>query len=227
MIKGRLESEETAAFFQKVYGWMCFALLLSALAAYLVVSSEALFNIILGTPYLIFILIILELVVVVWISGWIQKMSATLAKVLFILYALLTGITLSVIFLVYTIESISLTFLATAGMFGIMSFYGFVTKRDLTNWGAVLFMGLIGIILASVVNLFLGNSNLDIAISIIGVIIFTGLTAYDVQKIKEHNIIGNDGTDEDTKESILGALRLYLDFINLFLQLLKFMGKRR
>ena len=131
------------------------------------------------------------------------------------------------VFLAYTAASITSTFLVTAGTFGAMSFYGYTTRRDLTSWGSFFFMGLIGIIIASVVNIFLQRSLMYWVIAYVGVLIFVGLTAYDTQKIKEMNILGNEGTDEDTKEAIRGALTLYLDFINLFLMLLRIMGDRR
>ena len=130
-------------------------------------------------------------------------------------------------FVVYTAASITSTFLVTAGTFGAMSFYGYTTKKDLTSWGSFLFMGLIGIIIASLVNIFLQSPMMHWIITYAGVLIFVGLTAYDTQKIKEMNILGNEGTDEDTKEAIRGALTLYLDFINLFLMLLRIMGDRR
>jgi hypothetical protein len=145
----------------------------------------------------------------------------------FVLYATLTGITFSAIFLMYTESSIASTFLVTAGTFAAMSFYGYTTKKDLTSWGSFLFMGLMGIIIASVVNMFLQSSAMYWVITYAGVLIFVGLTAYDTQKIKEMNILGNEGTEEDTKEAIRGALSLYLDFINLFLMLLRIMGTRR
>ena len=156
-----------------------------------------------------------------------MQMSASQAMAVFFLYAGLNGITLAPLFLLYTTASLASTFFVTAGMFGAMSFYGYTTKKDLTSWGSFLFMGLIGIIIASVVNIFLQNSMLYWVISYAGVLIFIGLTAYDTQKIKEMNILGNEGTEEDTKEAIRGALKLYLDFINLFIMLLRIMGTRR
>ena len=181
---------------------------------------------ILGTA-LFYVLMVVELALVFGLALLINRIPATLAILMFLVYSFFTGLTLSVIFLVYTIESIGLTFFVAAAMFGIMSVYGYVTKADLTKMGQILFMALIGIILASLANFFLKSGPLDYIISIIGVIVFTGLTAYDTQKIRETNVIGNEGTEEDTKESVMGALRLYLDFINLFLSLLRLMGKKR
>jgi FtsH-binding integral membrane protein len=168
-----------------------------------------------------------QLGLVVYLSGWIQNMSASKAMGIFILYSGLTGLTFSFIFLAYTMSSIASTFMVTAGTFAAMSIYGYTTKKDLTSWGSFLFMGLIGIIIASVVNIFLGSETIYWLVTYAGVLIFVGLTAYDTQKIKEMNILGNEGTEEDTKEAISGALRLYLDFINLFLMLLRIMGDRR
>lgn len=218
--------EETNRFFQKVYAWMFFGLIISGITAYWIASDIALQKLILFSN-LFYGILIGELVLVFGLVWLIKKIPAKIAIIMFLVYCFMTGLTLSVIFLVYTIESIGLTFFIAATMFGIMSAYGYFTKRDLTQIGQVLIMGLIGLVIASIANLFLGNSMLDYILSFIGVIIFTGLTAYDTQKIRNANIIGNEGTPEDTKESIMGALTLYLDFINLFLKLLRLMGKRR
>ena len=156
-----------------------------------------------------------------------MQMSAAQATGVFMLYSALTGVTLSFVFLAYTAASLTSTFLVTAGTFGAMSFYGYTTKRDLTAMGSFLFMGLIGIIIASLVNFFLQSPMVYWLVTYAGVLIFVGLTAYDTQKIKEMNILGNEGTEEDTKEAVRGALTLYLDFINLFLMLLRVMGNRR
>lgn len=226
MISAHAAAEETRRFFVKVYAWMFIGLGISAATAYFAATEPAIYTIILGTG-LFYVLMIVELGLVFGLALLIKRIPATLAIIMFLAYSFFTGLTLSVIFLVYTIESIGLTFFIAAAMFGIMSVYGYVTKTDLTKIGQILFMALIGIILASVVNFFLKSGPLDYIISIIGVIVFTGLTAYDTQKIRETNVIGNEGTEEDTKESVIGALRLYLDFINLFLSLLRLMGKRR
>jgi len=154
-------------------------------------------------------------------------MRARSAAILFFSYALLNGLTFSFIFLAYTGSSIASTFVVAAGTFGAMTLYGAATKKDLTSWGSFLYMGLIGIVIAFVVNIFLQSSAIQWIASAIGVLVFTGLTAYDTQKILRMNILGNEGTEEDTKEAIRGALTLYLDFINLFLMLLHFMGNRR
>jgi FtsH-binding integral membrane protein len=145
----------------------------------------------------------------------------------FVGYSALTGLTLSVIFLVYTAESLATTFFVTAGTFGLMSAYGYVTKRDLTGLGSFLMMGLIGMVLASVVNMFFNNSTVYWITTYIGILIFVGLTAYDTQKIKQMSALGLEGGEMEQKGAIMGALRLYLDFINLFLLLLRLMGNRK
>ncbi len=218
---------ETMSFLQKVYAWMFLGLSISGLTAFIVAQNPVFYQAIIFNNVLFYSLLISELAIVLSISAFIRKLSALSATLIFILYCFITGLTLSLIFLLFTLDSIVMVFFIAAGMFGVMSVYGFLTKRDLTDAGRLLTMGLIGIILATVVNLFLQNSVVDYIVSISGVVVFTGLTAYDVQKIKETNIIGNEGTPEDHKESIMGALRLYLDFINLFFDLLKLFGKRR
>jgi FtsH-binding integral membrane protein len=169
----------------------------------------------------------MEFVLVAYLVGWIKKMTSLTATFIFILYSILNGFTLSIIFLVYTTDSIASTFFITAGTFAVMSIYGYFTKSDLTKLGNLLFMGLIGLIFASVFNMYCQNETLYWIETYAGILIFTGLIAYDTQKIKKLNIIGNEGTDEDKKEAIIGALTLYLDFINLFLRLLRIFGRRK
>ena len=219
--------DETRRFFQKVYAWMFLGLMISAATAYFVSATPSLYMVILGNRIVFFGIVIAELVLVFALVSTINRISAMTAVFLFLFYCFLTGLTLSVIFLVYQIKSIGLTFVLSSSIFLIMSIYGFFTKTDLTRIGQVLFMGLIGIIIASIVNFFLRSQFLDYIVSFAGVIIFTGLTAYDTQKIRKQNIIGNEGTPEDLKESIIGALTLYLDFVNLFLFLLRLLGKRK
>ena len=206
---------------------MFLGLIISGITAYWVASDPSLYKFILLNEGIFYSLLIGELALVFGLVWLMKRISANIAIFMFLLYCFMTGLTLSVIFLVFTIESIGLAFFITACMFGIMSIYGYFTKTDLTQIGQVLIMGLFGIIIAGLVNLFLRNTLIDYIVSFIGVIIFTGLTAYDTQKIKKINIIGNEGTPEDTKESIMGALELYLDFVNLFLSLLRLLGKRR
>ena len=208
---------------RKVYAWMGAGLAITAFMALITLSSPAILNAVLGNKLIFYGLIIGELALVFTLSGAINRLSAATATLIFIAYATLNGITLSVVFLAYTANSITSTLVITAGMFGAMSIYGSMTKRDLTSWGSFLFMGLIGVVIASVVNIFVGSSAVSWVVSGIGVILFTGLTAYDTWKIKEMAAQGTEGR----KPAIIGALTLYLDFINLFLMLLRFTGNRR
>jgi len=218
---------EQARFITKVFGWMSVALAVTGAMAMYTATSETLLSFVFGSKITFFGLIILELVLVGFLSARIRRMNATTATAIFIGYSLLNGLTLSSIFLLYTSSSIASTFFITAGTFAVFALVGYTTKTDLTRLGSLLFMAVIGIIIASVVNMFLGSSQLDYIISFVGVLVFTGLVAYDTQKIKEMNIIGNEGTDEDRKEAIMGALTLYLDFINLFIFLLRLFGDRK
>ncbi len=208
---------------RQVYAWMGAGLALTSLLALVTVSSPALLNAVVGNRLLFYGLILGELGLVFVLSGAIARLSATAATLLFLGYSALNGVTLSVIFLVYTADSIASTFVITAGMFGAMSAYGYLTRRDITSWGSFLFMGLIGVVIASLVNIFLHSTAVSWVVSAIGVIVFTGLTAYDTWKIKALATQGVGGR----KPAILGALTLYLDFINLFLMLLRFAGDRR
>ncbi|MDD9953991.1 MAG: Bax inhibitor-1/YccA family protein [Candidatus Woesearchaeota archaeon] len=218
---------ENARFFQKVYWWMFLGMFVSGGLAWYTANNAVLVNAIFANSWRFFALIIGEVALVFILASQIKKLSASVAKLMFLGYAALNGLTLAVIFLVYTTESIIQVFVITGVMFGVMACYGYFTKKDLSSWGSILFMGLIGLLIAMVVNLFLQSGMFSFIISCIAVVIFTALTAYDVQKIKKMNIIGNEGTDEDTKEAIMGALQLYLDFINLFLHLLRLLGNRK
>ena len=211
----------------KVYGWMGAALVLTGLMAAYTASSEYLLEMLFSSRLTFYALILLEFGAVAFITSMINRITASTATILFIAYALLNGLTFSVIFLVYTAESISSTFFVTAGTFGFMSIYGYMTKTDLTKLGNILFMALIGLIIASLVNFFMKSEMLYWITTCAGVLIFTGLTAYDTQKVKNMKTIGTEGTDLERKESILGALTLYLDFINLFLYLLRLFGRRK
>ena len=217
------------AFIRSVYNWMAIGLALTGGVAFYVVNSPSIMQLIFGNRLIFFGLIIAELALVFSISARVHKMQASTATALFVLYASLNGATLSVIFLAYTKSSIASTFFICAGTFVACSIYGWTTKRDLTSFGGFLFMGLIGIIIASVVNIFLKSSAMYMIISYIGVFVFVGLTAYDTQKIK--NMALTQPADLEAgavrKGAILGALSLYLDFINLFLMLLRIFGSRR
>ena len=216
-------------FIRSVYNWMGIGLGLTGLIAFYVSSSESFMRLLYGNRILFFALIIGQLALVFTLSARVQKMQASTATGLFLLYAALNGVILSFIFIVYTRSSITSTFFVCAATFVACSFYGMTTKRDLTSFGGFLAMGLIGIIIASVVNMFIRSSGMSMIISYIGVLVFVGLTAYDTQKLKQMALTQPEGIGAGAirKGAILGALSLYLDFINLFLMLLRIMGDRR
>lgn len=215
------------ALMRKVYVWMTLALVLTGITAYGVASSPSLMMTIFQTPAIMWGLIIAELAIVIAISAAINKLSLTTATLLFVLYSVLNGATLSLIFAVYTMSSIANVFFITAGTFGVMAAYGYFTKRDLSSWGKLLLMALIGLIIATLVNVFLvKSSGFDLILSYAGVLIFVGLTAYDTQKIKQMLAMQTDMGEGAQKVALLGALSLYLDFINLFLYLLRIFGRR-
>jgi uncharacterized protein len=211
------------ALIRQVYAWMGAGLTITSIMALVTLSSPVILTAITENRLVFYGLMIGELALVFTLSGAINRLSATTATLLFVAYSALNGVTLSIMALVYTANSIASTFVITAGMFGAMSIYGYMTKRDLTSWGSFLFMGLIGVVIASVVNIFVGSSAVSWIVSAVGVLVFTGLTAYDTWKIKAMAAQGTEGR----KPAILGALTLYLDFINLFLMLLRFTGNRR
>ena len=215
--------ERIRSFVRSVYAWMFGGLLLTALASLWVVSSPAMQNIIFGNPMMPWILFAAELGLVFYLSFRITKMSAGTAAGTFLVFAFLNGLTLSAIFFMYTTGSIVGAFASAGGMFGVMAIYGLVTKRDLTSWGSFFFMGVIGIVICSIVNIFLQSSALGWTISIIGVFVFLGLTAWDNQKLKTYAM------SPELRENlaVIGALALYLDFINLFIFLLRIFGGRR
>ena len=191
-------------------------------------TSPVLINFVFGTRFVFIGLIILELVIVGFLSARIFDWSLGKVQAAFVGYAVLNGVTLSCVFLAYTSASIASTFFVTAGTFGVMSLFGYFTKADLSGWGKLLSMAVIGLVIAMVVNIFLNNSVLEIVTSFIGVLIFTALTAYDTQKLKQLALLGvTEGEETSNKASILGALTLYLDFVNLFLFLLRIFGRRR
>ena len=222
----RVDAGVVARFFNVVYAWMAAGLGLTAVVAWYVGSNEDYLRQVFRPPVLIG-LIVAQLALVFTISAAVNKLSAGVATALFMLYAGLTGLTLSAIVVIYTPGSIAGAFIATAGTFGATSVYGMVTKRDLTALGGILFMALIGLIIASVVNIFLANSALYWIITYAGVLIFVGLTAYDTQRLKRVAIETAHDPRMAARHAINGALMLYLDFINLFLLLLRIMGDRR
>ncbi|MDP3532851.1 MAG: Bax inhibitor-1/YccA family protein [Alphaproteobacteria bacterium] len=210
----------------RVYNYMAAALGLTGLIAYFVGTNPAMMATLIKNPVLFWVIALAPIALVFFLSFRIAHMSFATAQLTFWIFAALMGLSLASIFTVYTDESIARVFFITAGTFAAMSIYGYTTKRDLTNMGSFLMMGLIGIIIASVVNIFLKSSGLGFAISILGVLIFVGLTAYDTQKIKEMYMESDDSTISG-KKAIMGALALYLDFINLFLMLLRLFGDRK
>ena len=212
---------ENQEYMTKVFGWMFAGLLSTAIVSYYVSMTITRIN-----PILFFMAVLLEFFLVYRIARYVMSMSVNMATGTFIFYSALNGFTLSGLFHIYTAESLTSTFLVTASIFGFMAFYGYTTKRDLTKMGSFLMMGLIGIIIASIVNIFMKSSMMYFVISILGVLIFVGLTAYDTQKIK--NMYAASDTGELMgKKAVMGALTLYLDFINLFIMLLRLFGQRR
>jgi len=216
-------------FVRSVYNWMCIGLALTGFLAYFVSTSPAMLQLVFGNPMVFYGLIIGELAMVFALAGWVDRMSPATATALFVGYSALNGITLSVIFLAYAQASIVSTFFVCSATFAACSVYGWTTKKDLTSWGGFLTMGLIGIVIASLVNLFIRSNAMSMVISYIGVIVFVGLTAYDTQKIKTLALTQPDGVDGSVTRrlAIHGALTLYLDFINLFLMMLRILGGRR
>lgn len=214
---------EVSNFFNQVYSWMAGALAVSGASAWYIASNETLINLFLGNQALFFGIIIAEFALVIFLSWKAQKMSFSTAAISFLAYSVLSGITLASVFLVYTTTSITNTFFITAGTFLALSFYGYTTNRNLAGWGDFLIMSLIGIIIASVVNFFLQSPAIQWMVTYAGIVIFTGLIAYDTQKLKQIALSGGASSNL----AILGALSLYLDFINLFLSILRAIGDRR
>ncbi len=211
---------------RKVYLWMTLALVITGVTAYGVANSPGLMMTIATNQILFWGLIIAEFGLVFAISAAINKLSLTTATLLFILYSVINGATLSFIFAVYTMSSIASVFFITAATFAVMAFWGYTTKTDLTSMGKILIMALIGIIIATIVNIFLKSTGLEMIVSYLGVLIFVGLTAYDSQKIKQMLLMAPDAGESAQKIALLGALSLYLDFINLFIYLLRIFGRR-
>ena len=211
---------------RRVYVKMLVAMLVTAVTSIYVSGSETILRFIYGNTFVTWGLIISQIAVVLVLSGRLNKLSVTAATLLFYLYSVLTGVVFSSILLLYTASSVGMTFLITAGVFAAMSIYGFTTSNDLTKFGSIMFMALIGLIICSVVNIFLKSSGMEWIISLAGVAIFIGLTAWDTQKIKNAAMYAPDGTSAE-KLATIGALSLYLDFVNLFIYLLRFFGGSR
>lgn len=220
-------SEAFPVLMRKVYVWMTLALLITGMTAYYVATNEVILTAILTNKVLFFGLLIAELVLVIAVSAAINRLSLMMATLMFILYSVINGATMSVIFLIYQATSIATVFFITAGTFGAMAAIGYTTKKDLSSMGRILFMGLIGLVIATVVNLFIKSDTMTLILSYIGVIVFVGLTAWDSQKIKQMLMQAPDVDEASQKVALLGSLELYLDFVNLFLYLLRIFGKRR
>ena len=223
------EAAVSAAFpalMRKVYVWMTLALVITGFTAYYVATSEQLLTLIYSSRATMWILIGVELAIVIGVSAAINRLSLLTATLLFVLYSVINGALLSSIFLLYTTASIATVFFITAGTFAAMSLFGYTTKQDLTSMGKLLMMALVGLIIATVVNIFMKSSGLQMIISYAGVLIFVGLTAYDTQKIKQMCLQAPDAGETMQKYALLGALSLYLDFINLFIYLLRIFGRR-
>lgn len=214
------------ALMRKVYVWMTLALVITGFTAYAVATSPGLLMAIVGNRFVLLGLIVAELALVVGISGAINRLSLAVATLMFVLYSVINGATLSVVFLAFTMSSITSVFFITAGTFATMALVGYTTKKDLTSMGRMLFMALVGLVIATVVNMFMRSSGLDMILNYVGVLVFVGLTAYDTQKIKEQLMMADNMGEAAQKVALVGALTLYLDFINLFLYLLRILGKR-
>ncbi|MQA29273.1 MAG: BAX inhibitor (BI)-1/YccA family protein [Luteitalea sp.] len=218
-------AERVSAFLRAVYGWMCAGLAITAATAWIIAGSPAIVGAIAGNRLLFWGLMGAQLGLVFVLAARVDRLASSTAALLFVLYSALTGVTISFILLAYTGESVANTFLITSGMFGSLAAYGTLTKRSLAGLGSFLFMGLIGVVLASIVGIFWRSDALQFVISFIGVIVFSGLAAYDAQRLKAMALASPGG--QTGSYAIVGALALYLDFINLFLFLLRFTGSRR
>ena len=228
LVKSIANKSVQTALFRSVYVWMALALAITGFVALYVAKSYTLLNAMAENNFLFWGLLIAEVGLVMYLSARIHRISFSTATILFIVYSVLNGVTMSILFMVYTMSSIATTFFVTAGTFGATALYGYVTKKDLTRIGNLCIMGVIGLIIASLVNLFLHNSMMDLIISYIGVLLFVGLTAYDSQKIKQ--LLSDDSIEinETTQKiALMGSLTLYLDFINLFIYLLRILGDRK
>lgn len=219
-------SEAFPVLMRKVYLWMTMALAITGFTAYGVATSPGILQTIYANPAVMWGIIIAELILVVTVSGAINRLSLSVATLLFIVYSVLNGALLSSVFLVYTASSVATVFFITAGTFAAMALIGYTTKTDLSSMGKILLMALIGMIIATIVNIFVKSTGLELIISYIGVLVFVGLTAYDSQKIKQMLLQAPDASEGAQKVALLGALSLYLDFINLFLYLLRIFGRR-
>jgi len=211
---------------RKVYVWMALALAITGFTAYAVATSPGILQLVYGNSAVLWGLVIAEFALVIGLSAAISRLSLTTATLMFVLYSVINGAMLSSLFMVYTASSISTVFFITAGTFGVMAFVGYTTKTDLSSMGKILFMALIGLVIATIVNVFVKSSAFDLILCYVGVLVFVGLTAWDSQKIKQMLLQAPDAGETSQKLALLGALTLYLDFINLFIYLLRIFGKR-
>lgn len=219
-------SEAFPVLMRKVYVWMTLALAITGFTAYGVATSPGILQVIYGNQVTMWVLVIAELALVFGVNAAINRISLTTATLMFILYSVINGALLSSIFLIYTASSIATVFFITAGTFGVMALIGYTTKTDLSSMGKILFMALIGLVIATVVNMFIKSNGFMMILSYVGVLIFVGLTAYDTQRIKNMLLEAPDASEGAQKVALLGALALYLDFINLFIYLLRIFGRR-
>jgi len=217
-------AERVSAFLTKVYGWMCIGLGITAVVAFLVAGSPALVRSLVTNQLVFFALVLIELGLVFFLSARVQSLTPATAAGLFVAYSALNGVTLSMILLAYTGASVATTFVVTSGMFGALAFFGTTTSRSLAGAGQFFFMGLIGLVLASIVGMFWHNDALQFLITVVGVIVFTGLTAWDAQRLKQMGAELPEG--QGGAYAVVGALSLYLNFVNLFLMLLRLQGRR-
>ncbi|MBR3976766.1 MAG: Bax inhibitor-1/YccA family protein [Bacteroidaceae bacterium] len=224
-VSGQRIRNAQMAVFRQMYVWMTLALAITGITALIISNDGELMYKISSDPTIVWIAVIAELALVITLASRIHKMSLGTATIVFIIYSILNGVTMSLLFLAYAEATITSTFFVTAGTFAAVSLYGYVTKSDLSSWGSIFMMALIGIIIASIVNIFMESSTLYWIITYAGVLIFVGLTAYDTQKIK-HAIFASDASETAYKIALMGALELYLDFINLFIYLLRIFGNR-
>jgi FtsH-binding integral membrane protein len=227
IITGVETQASVSSFLSKVFLWMAAGLAITTAGSFWLLAQPQLFAALMKNQWIFFGLVIVELGLVIWLSAALMKISAGLATTLFLVYSFLNGVTLSPLFWIYTGVSVATTFAVTAGTFFFFSLYGFTTKRDLTTMGGLMTMGLIGVILASIVNIFVKSSMLDWIVTFVAIAVFMGLIAWDTQKLKAMHARGFENSEVQRKMTIIGALALYLDFVNLFIQLLKIFGKRR
>lgn len=219
--------EAAGTLMRRVFGWMTFGLALTGLTAYGLAYVPTVQMAIVHNPVIFIVLMLAQFGLVIYLSLGLARMSRETAVFCYVLYSLLTGVTFSTLFMAFTLPSLAITFFICSGMFAVMAIYGMVTKSDLSGLGSFLIMGLVGLIIASLINMFLKSAQMDFVVSIIGVIIFTVFTAYDVQMVKRMGMTMLANEEEMTKVSIISALKLYLDFVNLFLYLLRFFGQRK